>query len=135
SVGVDVEEQALEPSAGRVSDGEGGARDIGDDGAHAHRDHHGAERHYEGRHLETGDEEPVEEAEGAAHDYDQEEGGHHRESVLERRAADDGGGHHHRPDGQIDAAGDDDEGDAHRDEPDIEGGIDDVDQGRVGEIV
>ena len=133
--GGEVEEDALEPSAGSVANGEGGARYVGGYGAHAHRDHHGAERDDEGRHLEPGYEEPVEEAEGAAYDYDQQKGGHHRESMLERRAADDGRSHHYGPDGEIDPAGDDDEGDAHRDEPDIVGGVDDVHQGGVGEIV
>ena len=78
---------------------------------------------------------PLKSAEGEAHDDDQQEGGHHREAVLERRAADDGGAHHDRPDGEVDPAADDDEGDAHRDEPDVVGGVDDVHQGGVGEVV
>ena len=122
-----ADEDLLEPAADFRRRGRPGlGLDLGDDGAEAHGHHLRAEGSDEGRQLQLGDQNTVDEAERDADEQRQRDGEDQRPALLEHVAAQQRCAHHDRAERQVDAAGDDDERHAEGHEADVVAGLQNV---------
>ena len=99
---------------------------LGDDRAETGCHHLRAEGSDEGRQLQLGDQNAVDEAERDADEQRQRDGEDQRPALLEHIAAQQRRAHHDRAERQVDAAGDDDERHAEGHEADVVAGLQNV---------